>query len=70
MKVSIHQESVLSLFFFVSLLHHATKGKIAKIQHDILFSDDIVLMRENLKEMEVNSEVLTKVLEKKKIARQ
>ena len=63
--VGLHQGSALSPFFFAIIMDKLTKDIRKDAPWDMLFADDIVLSRQNRKELEDDLEIWRNVLERR-----
>ena len=63
--VGIHQGSALSPFLFATIIDRLTEDIKKDAPWDMLFTDDIVLSRQNHRELEENLEIWRNTLERK-----
>ena len=63
--VGLHQGSALSPFLFAIIIDRLTEDIRKNAPWDMLFADDIVLCRQNHRELEENLEIWRNVLERR-----
>ena len=65
--VGLHQGSAVSLFFFAIIINMLTEDIRKNAPWDMLFADDIVLSRQNHRELEDDLEILRNALERRSL---